>query len=89
MKNNYSVLFTRKNGEIKSIMEGLMSSLLKMWGLQGNVPKSCDYVVFDEDGIILAYYIGKGKDMPDILKDIEGKHIDTLCEGLLEMVKAN
>ncbi len=88
MKNNYSVLFTRKSGEIKKIMEGLASSLLKMWGLQGNVPKSCDYVVFDEDGIILAYYKGKGREMPDICKNMEGIHIDELCEGLLEAVKA-
>lgn len=88
MKNNYSVLFTRKNGEIKQIMEGLASSLLKLWGLQGNVPKSCDYVVFDEDGIILAYYKGQGKNMPDIKKGFEGKHVDEFFEGLLEGVKA-
>ena len=88
MKNNYSVLFTRKNGEIKQIMEGLASSLLKLWGLQGNVPKSCDYVVFDEDGIILAYYKGQGKNMPDIEKGFEGKHVDEFFVGLLEGVKA-
>lgn len=88
MKNNYSVLFARKNGEIKTIMEGLASSLLKLWGLQGNVPKSCDYIVFDEDGIILAYYKGQGKNMPDIKKDFEGKHVNEFFEGLLEAVKA-
>lgn len=88
MKNNYSVLFKRNSGRIEKTMEGLMSSLLKMWGLQGNVPKTCDYVVFDEDGIILAYYEGKGKEMPNICKDMEGLHIDELCKGLLEAVKA-
>ena len=88
MKNNYSVLFTRKNGEIKTIMEGLASSLLKLWGLQGNVQKSCDYVVFDEDGIILAYYKGQGKNMPDIKKEFEGKHVDEFFVGLLEGVRA-
>lgn len=86
MKNNYSVLFTRKSGEVKTVMEGLASSLLKLWGLQGNVPKSCDYIVFDEDGIILAYYKGKGKDMPDVKKEFEGKHVDEFFEGLLEYI---
>lgn len=88
MKNNYSVLFARKNGEVKTIMEGLASSLLKLWGLQGNVPKSCDYIVFDEDGIILAYYKGQGKNMPDIKKDFEGRHVNEFFEGLLEAIKA-
>jgi hypothetical protein len=88
MKNNYSVLFARKNGEVKTIMEGLASSLLKLWGLQGNVPKSCDYIVFDEDGIILAYYKGQGKNMPDVKKEFEGKHVNEFFEGLLEAVKA-
>ena len=88
MKNNYSVLFKRSSGKIEKTMEGLASSLLKLWGLQGNVSKSCDYVVFDEDGIILAYYEGKGKEMPNVCKDMEGLHIDELCEGLLEAVRA-
>ena len=88
MKNNYSVLFARKDGQIKTIMEGLASSLLKLWGLQGNVPKSCDYIVFDEDGIILAYYKGQGKNMPDVKKEFEGKHVNEFFEGLLEAVRA-
>ena len=67
-------------------MEGLASSLLKLWGLQGNVPKSCDYMVFDEDGVILFYCKGEGKYMPTINSKMEGKNVNDLYEGLLEYV---
>ena len=86
MKNNYGILFNRKSGKVFKIMEGLMSSLMKMWALNGNVSASRDFVVFDEDGIILAYYEGKKNDMPKIRKEMEGKNINEFFEGALEMV---
>ena len=86
MKNNYGILFNRKSGKVFKIMEGLMSSLMKMWALNGNVSASRDFVVFDEDGLILAYYEGRKDDMPKIRKELEGKNINEIFEGALEMV---
>ena len=88
MKMNYGVLFKRKSGEIVKVMNGYSSALMIGWALTGNIKASEDFVVFDEDGTINFYCEGKKDDMPNVCKDMEGKHIDTLCEGLLEAVKA-
>ncbi len=88
MKNNYGILFNRKTGKQVKTLEGYVSSLMKMWALNGNVSPSRDFVVFDEDGIISFYCEGQKNDMPKIHKNMEGKHIDTLCKGLLEALKA-
>ena len=89
MKMNYGVLFKRKSGEIVKVMNGYASALMMGWALTGqHIKASEDFVVFDEDGIINFYCEGKKNDMPEVSKDMEGLHIDTLCEGLLEAVKA-
>lgn len=81
----YAVLFNRKSGKIIKALSGFSSALLKLYGIQGNVSATRDYVVFNsETGEISFYCEGKKNDMPTICKDMEGKNIDDLCEGLRE-----
>lgn len=84
MKKSYGILFNRKTGKIFKCMEGYVSAMMNMWALNGNVSPLRDFVVFNEDGIISFYCEGRKDDMPKVHKDMEGKHIDKLCEGLLE-----
>lgn len=82
----YGVMFNRKSGKIVTTLEHAFSSaMLTMYGLQ-NTTKTRDFVVFDSNGKIAKYL--EGGDFPKVCKDMEGKHIDTLCKGLLEAVTA-
>ena len=85
-QKHYGVLFNRKSGKIvQTIEQGMGDAFLRMFALQGKVSKTRDYVVFGaEDGIITYYAEGKANDMPTRCEDMEGKHIDTIAEGLLE-----
>lgn len=84
----YSVLFNRKSGKIVKVISGFSSALLRLYGIQGNVSATRDYVVFNnETGEIVFYCEGKKNDMPTICKDMEGKNIDDLCAGLREALK--
>lgn len=82
---HYGVLFNRKSGAIVKTLEDLHgSAFLKMFAM-GNVSPSRDFVVFNaQSGEIVGYYEGKKNDMPTICRDMEGKHISHICEGLLE-----
>lgn len=88
MDKYYGILFNRKSGKIIKSIEGVSSAFLKLFALQGNVSATRDYVVFNSrTGEIVFYCEGKGtKDMPNICRDVEGKHINELCEGLLEAI---
>ena len=82
----YGVMFNRKSGKIVTTLEHAFSSaMLTMYGLQ-NTTKTRDFVVFDSNGKIAKYL--EGGDFPKVCKDMEGKHINTLCDGLLEAVTA-
>lgn len=87
MENNkhYGVLFNRNSGKIiKTLVDNNGSAFLKFYAM-GNVSPSRDFVVFSaESGEIKGYYEGKKNDMPNICKDMEGKNINDICEGLLE-----
>lgn len=84
---HYGVLFNRKSGKIvKTLVHEHGSAFLKMFAM-GNVSASRDYVVFGADGIIVGYYEGKKNDMPTICRDMEGKHIDEIAQGLLESLE--
>ena len=76
---HYGVLFNRKNGKIVKIVKVLFddygSALLKMFAM-GNVSSSRDYIVFNEDGVVVGYYEGKKNDMPTICHDMEGKRVE-------------
>lgn len=85
MNKFYGVLFNRKNGRIVKTLSGVSSAMLKMFGLQGNVSSTRDYVVFNgETGEITFYCEGNKNDFPTIYKDMVGKNINEICEGLLE-----
>lgn len=80
----YGIMFNKKSGKIVTTLEHAFSSaMLTMYGLQ-HTTKTRDFVVFDGNGIIVKYL--EGGDFPTPCKDMEGVHIDKLCEGLLEAV---
>ena len=89
-EKHYGVLFNRKSGSIvKTLVDEHGSAFLKMFAM-GNVSASRDFVVFNAvDGKIVGYYEGKKNDMPNICKDMEGKYISDICEGLLEALEAD
>lgn len=84
IKKCYGVLFNRNKGNILKSMEAYGSALMQLWALNGNVSSTRDFVIFDEDGEIKFYCEGRKNDMPNVCKNMEGKHIDTICKGLLE-----
>lgn len=85
MNKFYGVLFNRKNGKIIKTLSGVSSAMLKMFGLQGNVSATRDYLVINgTTGEIIFYCEGRKNDMPKICKDMEGKNINEICAGLLE-----
>lgn len=85
IRKHYGVLFNRKSGKIVKTIECNGIGLLKLYGMQGNVSASRDYVVFcAEDGIIKFYCEGRKNDFPNICIDMEGMNIEEICEGLLE-----
>lgn len=89
MDKFYGVLFNRKSGKIVKSFEGVSSALLKMYALQGNVSATRDYVVFNgRTGEIVFYCEGKKNDSPTICRDMEGKNINELAEGLLDALNA-
>jgi hypothetical protein len=82
----YGVMFNKKSGKVVTTLEHMFSpAMLTMYGLQ-HTTKTRDFVVFDSNGKIAKYL--EGGDFPTPWKEIEGKHIDTLCKGLLEAVTA-
>ena len=89
MKKFYGVLFNRKKGTIVKSLEAYSSAMLKLFGMNNrNVSASRDFVVFDsETGEIAFYCEGKKDDFPTICRDMEGKNIDELCEGLREALE--
>ena len=82
---HYGVLFNRKSGKIvKTLVCEHGNAFLKMFAM-GNVSPSRDYVVFNAtNGEIVDYYEGKKDDLPNICKDMRGKNINEICNGLLE-----
>ena len=89
MDKFYGVLFNRKSGKIVKSLEGFSSAFLKLFALQGNVSSTRDYVVFKSTtGEIVFYCEGKKNDSPTICRDMEGKNINELAEGLLDALKA-
>lgn len=83
----YGILFNKKSGKIITTLENLCGyGLMSFYALQ-HCTKTRDFVIFDENGKIAKYYEGRGNgDCPLQWKEIEGKHIDNLCKGLLEAV---
>ena len=86
MKKFYGVLFNRKSGNIVKSLEAYSSAMLKLFGMNNrNVSATRDFVVFDSTtGEITFYCEGKKNDFPTICRDMEGRNINEICEGLLD-----
>ena len=86
MKKFYGVLFNRKSGNIVKSLEAYSSAMLKLFGMNNrNVSATRDFVVFDSvTGEIVFYCEGKKNDFPNICRDMEGRNINEICEGLLD-----
>ena len=86
MKKFYGVLFNRKTGNIVKSLEAYPSAMLKLFGMNNrNVSATRDFVVFDSvTGEIVFYCEGKKNDFPNICRDMEGRNINEICEGLLD-----
>lgn len=83
---HYGVLFNKKSGKIVTTLESLGCGLLSLYALN-HATKTRDFVIFTEEGSIVKYYEGVGNgNCPKTWKEVEGKHIDTLCKGLLQEV---
>ena len=83
----YGVLFNRKSGKIVKVISGFSSALLRLYGIQGNVSATRDYVVFNnETGEIVFYCEGKKNDSPTIYRDMEGRNIEEICADLLDAI---
>ena len=73
---HYGVLINRNKGKKeKELFDDYGSALLKMFAM-GNVSSSRDYIVFNEEGVVVGYYEGKENDIPTICHDMEGKRVE-------------
>ena len=88
MKKFYGVLFNRNKGTIIKSLEAYSSAMLKLFGMNNrNVSATRDFVVFDSvTGEIVFYCEGKKNDFPNICRDMEGRNINEICEGLLDAI---
>lgn len=86
MKTYYLIMFQRASGKIVTTMRGISSAMLQLAALQKTTPTR-DTVIFDEHGKITYYVQGSKDGFPKAQDDMIGKHIDTLCTGLLEALK--
>lgn len=87
MKIHYLIMFQRKSGKIVTTMSGLSSAMLQLVALQ-KTTSTRDTVIFDEDGKITYYVEGKKDGFPQAQDDMLGMHIDQLCPGILDALKA-
>ena len=82
----YGILFTRKSGKVVKILEhDFGDALLKMFAMN-NVSSSRDYIIFNSDGIVTAYFEGKKNDLPNICKDMIGKHVEEFGFSMKDLI---
>ena len=86
---HYAILFNRKTGTaIKIIEQPYGDALLKIVALN-NTKSSQDCIIFNDNGIVTAYFKGNKKDKPTMCEDMLGKSIEefcfmpTMCEDML------
>lgn len=82
----YGILFTRKSGKVVKILEhDFGDGLLKMFAMN-NVSSSRDYIIFNSDGIVTAYFEGKKNDFPNICTDMIGKHVEEFGFSMKDLI---
>ncbi len=73
---HYAILFNRKSGRaIKVIEQPYGYAMLKMVALN-NTKSSQDCIIFNDNGIVTAYFEGKKNGMPTICQDMVGKSVE-------------
>ena len=72
----YGILFKRNSGKVVKILEhDFGDAFLKMFAMH-HVSQSMDYIVFNSEGIVTAYYEGKKNDLPNVCNDMVGRHVE-------------
>ena len=73
---HYAILFNRKSGRaIKVIEQPYGDALLKI--VASYITKSSqDCIIFNDNGIVTAYFEGKKNDIPSICQDMVGKSVE-------------
>lgn len=83
---HYAILFTRKSGRVVKMLEqGFGDAMLKLWAMN-NTSSSRDCIIFDEQGIVTAYFEGKKDDLPNICKDVVGTSVEDFGFDLKEIL---
>ena len=83
---HYAILFNRKSGRaVKLIEQPYGDALLKIVAL--NITKSTqDCIIFNENGIVTAYFEGKNNDMPTMCQDTVGKSVEEFGFSIKEIM---
>ena len=83
---HYAILFNRKSGRaIKVIEQPYGDALLKIVALN-NTKSSQDCIIFNDNGIVTAYFEGKKNDMPTICEDMIGKSVEEFGFSIKEIM---
>ena len=83
---HYAILFNRKSGRaIKVIEQPYGDALLKIVALN-NTKSSQDCIIFNDNGIVTAYFEGKKNDVPTMCQDVVGKSIEEFGFSIKEIM---
>ena len=83
---HYAILFNRKSGRaIKIIEQPYGDALLKIVALN-NTKSSQDCIIFNDNGIVTAYFEGNENDMPTMCEDMLGKSVEEFGFSIKEIM---
>lgn len=83
---HYAILFNRKSGRaIKVIEQPYGDALLKIVALN-NTKSSQDCIIFNENGIVTAYFEGNKNDMSTMCEDMLGKSVEEFGFSIKEIM---
>ena len=83
---HYAILFNRKSGRaVKVIEQPYGDALLKIVALN-TTKASQDCIIFNDNGIVTAYFEGKKNDIPTICEDMIGKSMEEFGFSLNEIL---
>ena len=83
---HYAILFNRKSGRaIKVIEQPYGDALLKIVALN-NTKSSQDCIIFNDNGIVTAYFEGNKNDIPTICEDMTGKSVEEFGFSIKEIM---
>ena len=83
---HYAILFNRESGSaIKVFEQPYGDALLKILALN-NTKSSQDCIIFNENGIVTAYFEGNKNDIPTICEDMTGKSVEEFGFSIKEIM---